>query len=397
MQYKRFFSISDLDESLERLRRIYEELKSHNPKPPRTVNIKTWTVQPAMDMEDETYTILPELLTGRPSLGREDTASLDSLVEIIRSLTSVFLSCFALFTGLLNVVTFARMDLSQGVNQNLLLLSCFDVWVVATSISAYICSFLFKSGYYVIAGISMFRVWRIFLSMVNYPLNSSFVVTTVIALVRCLCVTMPLTFRDIVTPFRQLIIMAVGCCLSISVPLYVHLYSYFYKPQVIINSSHTAMVDPRIRNSLIFDLFRTSFYYTCFIVDSISIIILSIYLKRSSVFQAASSQAKPKSSGGKRLSAREAQVMKTVLLILAVFFFCNLPLMILSVCRQAIPGFDSSPQYSNQISLLNLFVGFGTFLNVGLNMPVYFLCNSRYRGLVQSMFCRSAPEGKKVP
>ncbi|KAK3781999.1 hypothetical protein RRG08_045641 [Elysia crispata] len=261
---------------------------------------------PAMDMEDETYTILPELLTGRPSLGREDTASLDSLFEIIRSLTSVFLSCFALFTGLLNVVTFARMDLSQGVNQNLLLLSCFDVWVVATSISAYICSFLFKSGYYVIAGISMFRVWRIFLSMVNYPLNSSFVVTTVIALVRCLCVTMPLTFRDIVTPFRQLIIMAVGCCISISVPLYVHLYSYFYKPQVIINSSHTAMVDPRIRNSLIFDLFRTSFYYTCFIVDSFSIIILSIYLKRSSVFQAASSRAKPKSSGGKRLSAREA-------------------------------------------------------------------------------------------
>ena len=367
------------------------------PNESRTVNIKIWTVQPAVDMDNETYTILPELLTGRPSLAREDTASLDSLFDIIKPVAIFFFSCFALFTGLLNVVNFARMDLSQGVNQNLLLLSCFDVWVVAASTSAYISGLLIIGGYRVIAGISVIRVWQVFMAMVNYPLNSSFVVTTVIALVRCLCVTMPLTFRDIVTPFRQLIIMAVGCCLSISVPLYIDLYSYFYKPQVIVNSSHTTMVDPRIRNRLIFDLFRTSLYYTCFIANSISIIILSIYLKRSSRFQAASSQAKPKSSGGKRLSAREAQVMKTVLLILAVFFFCNLPLMILSVCRQAIPGFSWSPLYYNWKIVLDFIVSCATFLNVGLNMPVYFLCNSRYRGLVQSMFCRSAPEGKKVP
>ncbi|KAK3804422.1 hypothetical protein RRG08_006721 [Elysia crispata] len=237
-------------------------------------------------MKGESSTMLPELVTKGPSLILEDTAlSHVYLSEIIKHAILYLIGCVALFAGLLNIVNFARMDLSQGVNLNLLILSVSDFLVVATSISGYICSLLLASGHYFIAGIPVFQVWLLFNVMVNYPLNTSFVVTTVIAVVRCLCVTIPLSFRDIVTSCRQVIIIAVGSCTSVSVPLYVHLYTPTYVPEGNDNSTELVLIDSRV----------------------------------------------------------------------VVFF-----------------------------------VGAGTFLNVALNSPVYFVCNSRYRMLVMSTFCKSS-------
>ena len=347
-------------------------------------NFNIWTILPVSCMKGEASTMLPELIS------EDTTTNHVYLNEILKQTILFFIGCVALFAGLLNIVTFVRMDLSQGVNLNLLLLSVSDLWVVATSISGYICSFLQTSGHYFIAGIPLLRVWIIFNAMLNYPMNISFVVTTVIAVVRCLCVTMPLSFRDIVTSCRQAIIIVVGSCISISAPLYVHLYFHLYKAKLDNNSSEIVVVNLRVRNALIFDMFRTTFYFTCFAINFFSMIFLSIALKRSSRFQASTVKTKQNEGEGKAFSVREAQVMKTIILLLAVFFFCNLPSIVYSTCRQIIPEFTTSRQYYNWKQVVDFSIRIGILLNAALNTPVYFVCNNRYHTLIKSTFCKNS-------
>ncbi|KAK3782870.1 hypothetical protein RRG08_002500 [Elysia crispata] len=341
-------------------------------------------------MKDRTSMMFPELTTEGPDTISADTASLVSLGLMAQQMLIFLLRIFALVTGILNVLTFAMLDLNQGVNYNLLLLSVSDLWAVTTTLAGFICSVFLTSGYYYVAGVSVVRVWLIFRALMNYPLSISFVVTSVIAVVRCLCVTMPLSFRDIVTSGRQLIIITVGSFLSLCLPLYVHLYGYIYTADTNGNSSQTTSLDPEEGNSYIYYLFTTTFYCICFIINVFSMVILSVSLKMSSKFQISMTKAETTERARKKFSRREAKVMKTVISLLAASFFCSMPLIVLSVSKLAIPELGSSSYYKNRKQLVEFFAGCGVFLSVGLNLPIYYLYNNQYRLVLKSMFRRSS-------
>ena len=339
-----------------------------------------------------------------PELSTEGSSSTidrgDLVILILNVVLTPALGLFAFSAGLINIASFARMDLSQGVNQNLLILSIVDYLVAVIGLSVYICTVLLGLGVNVIGGVSILDVLNLLLAIVNYPLNVSFVVTTVIAIVRCLCVAMPLSFKNVVTIRRQFITIVSFSFLAIFVPLFTHIY-YNVTSKKLIIGRNSSEINVSVLNGLrmvarAFDLSRTFLYSTCFIVISISIVILIGALQKSSKFQtSASSASAAKGRRSKSVSSRDAQAMKVVILVLLIFFFCNLPLVMLSIYRLLFSDFLVSPRVDDHTRTLDLLVRQGTFLNVGLNTPVYFFCNSRFRTIVKLMF-RKTPGNLRV-
>ena len=87
------------------------------------------------------------------------------------------------------------------------------------------CFVMLVKGTYYILGVSIHSIVYALLFSMNYPLYMSLVVKTVNAIVRCLSGVMPLSFRNVVTPRRQLIIIATTSLISMAIPLHTQINS----------------------------------------------------------------------------------------------------------------------------------------------------------------------------
>ncbi|GFR75186.1 chemosensory receptor A [Elysia marginata] len=273
----------------------------------------------------------------------------------------------AFCAGIVNIATFSQMDLSQGVNMNLLILSVSD-FVLA--IILVLMTFTYISFWFGIKSMPIQQVALFGFRTINYPVTASTAVTTVIAVVRCLSVVIPLTFRSVVTVRRQIVAIALGCLIGWSVQMY---------NQILALADIKSMIS---RNS--FDIFRNVFFFTCLSIIVASMVFLTIALQRSSMFQ--SRAASTSDSQSKTQNRREARVMKSVILVLTIFVVCNIPLLMLSIMRLASIEFSRSGQYRSVEDLVDLIVGLGISLNASLNTFVYLFHNTQYRNIIKTSF-----------
>ena len=217
-----------------------------------------------------------------------------------------------------------------------------------------------------IDGHLVFKMLWIVQWLISYPNTSSIAVTTIIAIVRCLCVARPLSFRRILTDRRQLAIMFFCSCISFSVLLYGQLNFSILQNSFVVQNDAWAILDD----------FRNTVFYVSLIINTVSMVFLIVALKKSTRFQskATPSKANPSNSSIKR----EAQVVKTVLLLLVIFVLCNLPMLMLSLFRLMWYNFHSNDYYHVR-GFINMLSGVSLPLNIGLNTFVYLAYNSRYR------------------
>ncbi|GFR82017.1 chemosensory receptor B [Elysia marginata] len=323
-------------------------------------------------------------LDSRPlPVGFIDNLTFGYLTLAVQAVLNPALGVLAFIAALINVATFSRMNMSQGVNQNLLILSTSDFVLAVFGVMWNSCYVMMWLG---IRSLPVRYTLRVLLSINAYPINGSMVVTAIIAVVRCLSVVMPLSFRTVVTARRQLVAIVLGCGISWCVPMYTQ--SRIYKPpESYSNPSNFSAVDDLNRHLIVLDYFRNSFFYTCLIVMSTSGMFLSMSLRKSSKFQAkASSTTDAQSKVSRR---REVQVVQTIILLLVIFVTCNLPFILLSVTRLTVPGFSSTGKYRNELGFVVMLISSGIHLNVGLNTFVYVRYNSHFRNTLSASVSRT--------
>ncbi|KAK3784279.1 hypothetical protein RRG08_037357 [Elysia crispata] len=309
---------------------------------------------------------------GQPPSALIDDVTFYYLTLGLRVILNPILAGLAFCAACINVVTFARMGLSRGINRNLFILSVSDLSLAAVTVVGNCCYVMLWLG---MKDQGIYKTLRVTLWLVNYPNITSTVVTTVIAVVRCLCVVVPLDFRKFLTDRRQMIIIAFFCGVGYSVILYASL---------VLSVLQTSMKESKNASTL-FDLFRGSFFYIALIINILSMVFLTVALKKSAKFRsvAASGMVSQWNSSVRN----ETRVIKTLILVLVIYVSCNLPLVLLSVLRLTLPGFTGTGQYRNLKGLVDMLIAFTLPFNIGLNLFVYITYNSRFRITVKSFTC----------
>ncbi|GFR97468.1 hypothetical protein ElyMa_000993700 [Elysia marginata] len=224
-------------------------------------------------LENETFLLLHEDY-GTQQGGFLDARAFSYLHTVLNLYLNSATITVAVGSGILNIFTFAQMELQQGVNQNLLILSCFD-----------------------------------FLYAVIMVLNQ--------------------------------------------VAHLIRFHGYYYVGVITVSM--------------------------CFLIFTVT---------KSSKFQSVATGTTRKGEKSAKAAYKEAQLIKTVIIILAIFLCCNIPVSGEAVMRQAIPGFSFFGPYKYEARVWRMVVEIGLNLNVSLNVVAYYTTNSAYRKVIRLRFAK---------
>ncbi|GFO45869.1 chemosensory receptor c [Plakobranchus ocellatus] len=309
------------------------------------------------------------------------------------------LTVCVLGTNIVNIVVFCKMGLKDGVTQNFLILSLSDgVWGVlglAYNVSYILWQSDIRGGH-----MSTMTIAMITSAGINLPMNVSMVTTVIIAVVRCCCVAMPLTVRIVLTASRQLKVIILCIALMTGAFLYVALsyqIVWAHNPHVNRSQYMLEVTDDLLARISFNDIYRGILFNSSFVIAVLCLAILIIALRRSSQFQKQASTAndsdKQDGSKSSAFSARDRQVIKTVVLVLVLFTICNLPSIVWSLVRQAIPEFRVFGRYERTVELVYMISETMGLINAGANFFVYYFFNTRFRTVFRSTFGK---EDKKL-
>ncbi|KAK3763820.1 hypothetical protein RRG08_050184 [Elysia crispata] len=174
-------------------------------------------------------------------------ASLSVLIKLI--LTPV-IGTIGLCANFINIVVFYNMGLTDGVTQNFFILSISDGCLAALSLVSSV-AYILYTKVFVGLGAPDYQaqiVYCVALLIGTFPQSVSMVTTAVIAVVRCLCVAIPLRVKFLMTARRQLAVILLFSSCSASVVLYSFIPSraiLVYNP--LTNSSFILMNDIQCR------------------------------------------------------------------------------------------------------------------------------------------------------
>ena len=315
---------------------------------------------------------------------------------ILKMYVNPFLGLAGILINILNTLIFYKMGLSDGVTQNFLILSVFDgilaVSTLVNSMSYVLMNTVFSGGGPITENLQAV-FWG---SVISWPFSQivSCITTTVIAVVRCCCVAMPLRVKQVLTAQRQLIAIAFFSVCVDSVLVYVFSPTKLIRiTNPVTNISQIALAGARYN---LLNIFTNIFLYITFVIVIVCLVILIFSLNRSSKFRDQSSSA---SSGTEKQKdkSREIRVIQTVILVAAIFIIFNLPTIILSIVRQVTPGFSVGGHLRNLYDFFIIFMETSLLLNVVANIFIYLSFNSRYRSTLNGLFGKNSNQTPEKP
>ena len=297
------------------------------------------------------------------------------------------LSVWSVITGIVNSIAFCKMGLSDGVNQNFLILSVADglQGLLASADSVvYILQWCEVED----GPIPLATLHAVFLLSYNFPLGVSIITTTVIAVVRCCCVSMPFTVQKTLTARRQLAAILVFSVANMAVQLYAVSQGTVKLGSASIHSTERALGHIFSGDVLIiWDAARVCVFVTCFCIISISMVILMVALKKSSRFQReASGTPQPAGHGGR--NRLDTLILKGVLYVLIIFTMCNILLILIALLRIIQPKLQSWRQEREEFFYLFTIRYTLCIINTSVNIFVYYFNIGRFRIIVNRLFCR---------
>ena len=294
------------------------------------------------------------------------------------------LSVWSIISGTVNIIAFYRIGLRDGVNQNFFILS------VADTLHGFValCSGIFyvlESVNLQLVTVTFSRLQKFFGLLYGFPLSVSIITTTVIAVVRCCCVTMPFTVQRVLTARRQLAAILVLSGATMVVLVYTYANINLERDVASSNITDSSLFSsPAIVSML--DGTRLALFFSSFLVILVSMVTLMIALKKSARFQqqAASSGA---STAVTVRSVRDARIIKGIIQVLAIFTLCNSLVIIIAIVKLIRPDFGISLELREEFLYLSTFRRFFLLFNTSVNIFVYYFNNERFKKVVEEMFC----------
>ncbi|GFO28160.1 chemosensory receptor b [Plakobranchus ocellatus] len=288
------------------------------------------------------------------------------------------LSVLALWANILNIFVFCRMELREGATVSFLMLSLADGLQACIHIAIGVCAYLLWFGYQS-NSVCMDTVMTVLVIMASVSRSMSIIITTVIAVVRCCCVTLPFTVQELLTARRQLIITLVLCSVSTAIIVYITSRLTLEcddEYRVSIYNIFSLMDKSFLQGDLnTLDLFRVVLFKLCFVIAVISIAILIVGLRKSTVLR--SSQA------GAR---RNQQAAMSVILVLAIFLLCYIFPLINMIVRNITQEFRPNGKLHEVHHILRHFALIMTKVDCFCNIFVYYNFNSQFRAVINEMF-----------
>lgn len=326
------------------------------------------------------------------------------IIEIVLELTVNFLiALLGIFTNIIVISVFVKQGFKDSVGISMTAIS---VWDLIKCLGGFMqrCSgpmSLFDPP-------ASFSWANISIVIFNYLGSFSTYITSVlaayVAVERCLCVTMPLKVKWLLTPKLALIICTV---ISVSVFGYFAVIFGIYDVVWVFNRNLNSTVAIYKYNSFSqnnTDLFH---YYNMsgalwplvsLIVIVISTVIISYKLKQASRFRMTHKESafgsdpgsekdnKTNAKPSKLLSKRDQQVVKMLLVIIAIFIVNLVPRVAHYLAKYFIPEFYYLRQYHNLITVMAYVVFTFDFLNGSVNLFVFLAMSSSFRATYMEMF-----------
>ena len=308
---------------------------------------------------------------------------------------SLILFIIGVPTNLLNCLVFYRQGLRDRMNLCLFSLALVDLLFI---------TFFYLGGSYCLVGQfqpELEEWWKYFArkyftGLYRGFLSSSGCLTMVIAVERCLCVTLPLQAATLVKT-RTIAVIIVSVVMSIQI------VCLLYPLEISIGSRE----DPSTGKIVLF-LTTTDFYsqhkllydvlvnmfpmivipFATFAVVTIATAITVVQLKRAIAWR-------HDFSSSSSSDAREMSLVKMLVVVSLIYIISSAPNIALGLSRLLVPDFLPSRRYANIFLASHLMYLVLAEVNSSVNFFVYLAMSSRFRQELRSLFrlCKSVRRG----
>ncbi|CAL1541357.1 unnamed protein product, partial [Lymnaea stagnalis] len=217
------------------------------------------------------------------------------------------------------------------------------------------------------------------------------VITAYVTLERCLCITLPLTVKAVLTPRRtSLVIVCIFLVMFISVsPVFtVNLLEWKFYPSS--NRTRVGIVYTNNRSQVERIVFAiTDFYsYIAFIVVSVFTVLLVSRLKGTRRWR------RDSTTNQTSAARKDGKVIKMVLTVSVVFIACFFPITVVFIGTMVFPQFGTGGRYANLFYVVASCAYFLEIINSSVNFLIYLKMSSRFRHTYRKLLhCRRKIRG----
>lgn len=315
------------------------------------------------------------------------------MIHIVMSAFWVILSLAGLTANFINIRTFLKIGLDDSVTVSFfaLAISDFDVCSIAFVEMITFIIYLFENElqlwFYLPPLISTF-----FLMCVRRIFNiTTIVITTFLAIQRCICVIFPFHVKLIFTKTRTIIFLVItfSFCI-ICQSLYTWRHQVVRTTNTLWNRTQLVVyVPPGSEPYLLLTdvVIAIGLNMSCQIIVIVCLFIMGVSLKKSARFRETaatnvSTNVKdvdaPETRKDKTMS-KEKQAMIQVALVSAIFVVTNSPYFVYGIANSFIPGLGINKRLNNLYHLLHNIMFTAELLNSSVNFIVYYKYNSRFK------------------
>ena len=302
---------------------------------------------------------------------------------------------FGLLSNFTNIVVFLKAGVKDNVTILLFSLALSDLTflILITPLPCAFVILLFNPGW----------VWPFdpsFLTTLTYwPAYTAYDLSTYISVslgvLRCACVAMPLKFKAVFTNTRTILCVLFLAALSLllRIPvLTVNRVAWRTSAMTNVSSPYVTSVNTELMFRINDILNRGCMIWISYVVMIVCVCLLSVKLHEAAKVRKSCTSNAPQSPDQKsekpaatsNLSAKDFQVIKSVVLVCTIFILSHLPFMVYSTARLINPVTFTS-KWFYLFRILAIISQLGSYLNVSVNIFVYYNCNSKYRSVFLSL------------
>ena len=301
---------------------------------------------------------------------------------------------FGFVSNLTNITVFLKAGAKDNVTVLLISLSLSDLAFLAL-ITPSVCGYIME-GYLWPTPWPFHKPLLMYLfywpAFTAYDLSAFIAVS--LGVIRCACVAMPLKFKLVFTKSRTIkwVLFLVVLAVSLRLPV-LTIFRLTWKRDPVANvstiylssvnkSSMSRINDILNRGFLIWFNYLTMI--TCVIVLSCKLY-QSSKIRQNFAFKAPqpSDQASDKAAA-QSMSARDLQVVKSVVLVCSIFIMSHLPFVMLSATRLINPEFDGQANLGAFFGIFSQKNRTFAYFNASINIFVYYNYNRKYRSVLRS-------------
>ncbi|KAK6986958.1 hypothetical protein BgiMline_016630 [Biomphalaria glabrata] len=320
-----------------------------------------------------------------------DISKTEYAISLMFATVCMIITSILSITGTtISIKTFCLMGLDDGMTFTFFVLSitelAYSVFCLAMSVaSVFHCVELTApKTLFIIDPFSLLIYFANICVMVHMSIQ---VITTFLAVARCLCVVKPIHFKNAFTKRR-----------CVALLIFVWAFSLVSYAPLFASMSIVPQFDPRINVSrpslwlspnrrLVKDIIWTiedaTIPFCTEIIVIVCVIIMADGLRRAAKFRMAASNASnaPGFHASQKVGGKELLIIRQVALISAFYILTNTPKVASNLYGVVVPQYTLGGQYNNIYLVVFAFRKLIETLNCCVSFPVYFQCNPKFRSL----------------